>query len=93
MRIILASNARAALVDGVDARLTEKEFFLLEYLESRHEETASREEILAYLYGANQPDQKILDVFICKIRRKLRLLGAPGAIETVWGRGYRFNAA
>lgn len=39
--------------------------------------------------GPNIPDQKIIDVWVCKIRAKLLVLGWPIRIETVWGRGYR----
>jgi two-component system cell cycle response regulator CtrA len=31
---------------------------------------------------------KIIDVFICKLRKKLAQAGADGLIGTVWGRGY-----
>ena len=31
---------------------------------------------------------KIIDVFICKLRKKLALANAADLIFTVWGRGY-----
>jgi two-component system cell cycle response regulator CtrA len=45
---------------------------------------------LNHLYGGmDEPELKIIDVFICKLRKKLAT-AADGKhyIETVWGRGY-----
>jgi two-component system cell cycle response regulator CtrA len=91
MRITFHRSTRSFAVDSAIVPLTRKETDFAEFLLMRGE-GATREEILAYLYGtAAQPEQKILDVFICKIRRKFRNLGAPNAIATQWGRGYRLN--
>ncbi len=50
----------------------------------------TKEMILDHCYGGmDEPEQKIVDVFVCKLRKKLRDAGAPSDfIETVWGRGY-----
>jgi two-component system cell cycle response regulator CtrA len=49
----------------------------------------SKEAILDHLYGGlDEPNPKIIDVFICKIRKKLQALGVDDFIETNWGRGY-----
>ena len=54
-------------------------------------ESCSKDMLFNGLYGdrLDQPDPKIVDVFICKIRKKL----APFEIEieTLWGRGYRLS--
>ena len=38
------------------------------------------------------PDPKIIDVVVCGLRRRLKGLGASGAIHTVWGQGYRADS-
>ena len=49
----------------------------------------AKESFLNHLYGGNdEPDIKIIDVFVCKLRKKLQAAGAPNVISTVWGRGY-----
>ena len=45
---------------------------------------------LNHLYaGLHEPEVKIVDVFVCKLRKKLaKAAGSTNYIETVWGRGY-----
>jgi two-component system cell cycle response regulator CtrA len=91
MKIILHTTTRTVEANGILVKLTRKEFELMELLTIRGD-IVSREQVFAYLYGGeNIPDVKILDVFICKIRGKLRRSGLE-LIETVWGRGYRVAA-
>lgn len=73
-----------------DIHLTEKEEKLLNLLYHRQGRTINKEAMLSSLYAhdADWPDIKIIDVFICKIRAKL--VGFPGCIETIWGRGYKY---
>jgi len=81
--------AHRASVGGVQVPLTGKEYACLEYLATRRGMTVTKEMFLAHLYGGrDEPEMKIIDVFICKLRRKLAEAGAPPVIETVWGRGY-----
>ena len=77
-------------VDGQEVHLTEKEYQMLELLSLRKGTTLSKEVILNHLYGgADEPEPKIIDVFICKLRKKLALASnGYNYIETVWGRGY-----
>lgn len=78
-----------ATVNGVVVPLTGKEYACLEFLVLRRGTTLTKEMFLAHLYGGrDEPEMKIIDVFICKLRRKLADAGAPAVIETVWGRGY-----
>ena len=52
--------------------------------------TLTKEMFLNNLYGGmDEPEMKIIDVFICKLRKKLAI-GSTGKdyIETVRGRGY-----
>jgi two-component system cell cycle response regulator CtrA len=87
--LMLDLSARRATVEDTPVPLTGKEFACLEFLLSRRGMTVTKEMFLAHLYGGrDEPEMKIIDVFICKIRRKLAEAGAPPLIETVWGRGY-----
>ena len=71
-------------------RLTPKEYDVLELLSQRKDTTVTKEMFLNHLYGGKEePKMKILEVFICKLRRKLsQATGGEQYIETVWGRGY-----
>ena len=70
--------------------LTGKEYQILEILALRKGTTLSKEMFLNHLYGGmDEPELKIIDVFICKLRKKLaNASGGRDYIETVWGRGY-----
>ena len=74
---------------GVRVNLTAKEFAILELLVLRRNMIMTKETILSQIYGGmDEPEIKIIDVFICKIRNKLTKVGLPNVISTVWGRGY-----
>lgn len=70
--------------------LTAKEYALIELLCLRKGMTVSKAQFLNHLYGGmDEPEMKIIDVFLCKIRRKIQQLsGGEQYIQTVWGRGY-----
>ena len=70
--------------------LTGKEYQILELLSLRKGMTLTKEMFLNHLYGGiEEPDVKIIDVFICKLRKKLAVAcNGVHFIETVWGRGY-----
>jgi two-component system cell cycle response regulator CtrA len=72
-------------------RLTGKEYRILELLALRQNTILTKEMFLNHLYGGmDEPELKIIDVFVCKLRRKLADVGMdPRHISTVWGRGYR----
>jgi len=75
--------------NGVRVALTAREFAILELLVLRRNMIMTKEAILAHLYGGlDEPEIKIIDVFVCKIRNKLAKAGLPNVISTVWGRGY-----
>lgn len=81
-------DVRRAYVDDCPLALTGKEYQMLELLSLRKGVTLSKEVFLTHLYGGmDEPEQKIIDVFICKLRAKLRAVNGH-QIETVWGRGY-----
>jgi two-component system cell cycle response regulator CtrA len=88
--IVLNLDARLVEVGGVRVHLTGKEYQMLELLSLRKGTTLTKEMFLNHLYGGmDEPEAKIVDVFICKLRKKLALAGGgEDYIETVWGRGY-----
>ena len=83
-------DAKTVEVDGARVHLTGKEYAMLELLSLRKGTTLTKEMFLNHLYGGmDEPELKIIDVFICKLRKKLSLAcGGDNYIETVWGRGY-----
>ena len=69
--------------------LTSKEYAILELLVMRRGIVLTKDAFLNHLYGGiDEPEIKIIDVFVCKLRKKLTNSGLPGLIETIWGRGY-----
>lgn len=83
-------DASTVEVDGRPIHLTGKEYGILELLSLRKGTTLTKEMFLNHLYGGmDEPELKIIDVFICKLRKKLGdATGGDNYIETVWGRGY-----
>lgn len=89
-RLMVNLQARTVEIDGRPIRLTGKEYAILELLSLRKGSTLTKEMFLNHLYGGiDEPELKIIDVFICKLRKKLcDALEGENYIETVWGRGY-----
>jgi two-component system cell cycle response regulator CtrA len=82
-------NAKKIYAKGRPVTLTKKEYQIAEILALRKGNVLSKEAILDHLYGGlDEPNPKIIDVFICKIRKKLQMMGVDDFIETNWGRGY-----
>ena len=83
-------DSKTVEVDGSRVHLTGKEYAMIELLSLRKGTTLTKEMFLNHLYGGrDEPEWKIIDVFICKLRKKLALTsGGEIYIETVWGRGY-----
>lgn len=83
-------DAKTVDVNGDMVHLTGKEYQMLELLSLRKGTTLTKEMFLNHLYGGmDEPELKIIDVFICKLRKKLaEATGGQNLIETVWGRGY-----
>lgn len=83
-------DTKSVDVDGNRIHLTGKEYAMLELLSLRKGTTLTKEMFLNHLYGGmDEPELKIIDVFICKLRKKLAAAtGGMHYIETVWGRGY-----
>ena len=82
-------DGKVVEVHGERVHLTGKEYQMLDLLSLRKGATLTKEMFLNHLYGGmDEPELKIIDVFICKLRKKLRALTTDHCIETVWGRGY-----
>jgi two-component system cell cycle response regulator CtrA len=83
-------DTKTVEVTGQRVHLTGKEYQMLELLSLRKGTTLTKEMFLNHLYGGmDEPELKIIDVFICKLRKKLSVAtGGKNYIETVWGRGY-----
>ena len=83
-------HAQPKVEVGRPLHLTGKEYGILELLALRKGTTLTKEQFLNHLYGGmDEPELKIIDVFICKLRKKLAAAtGGESYIETVWGRGY-----
>jgi two-component system, cell cycle response regulator CtrA len=83
-------DTKTVEVDGSRVHLTGKEYQMLELLSLRKSTTLTKEMFLNHLYGGmDEPELKIIDVFICKLRKKLSMAcDGENYIETVWGRGY-----
>lgn len=82
-------------VGATRIHLTRKEFDILRILVLGNGAVISKTKLLDHLYGGDdEPDSKILDVFVCKLRRKIcDAIDGTNPIETVWGTGYRLVAA
>lgn len=90
--IVLNLDAKECSVNGSSVHLTGKEYQMLELLTLRKGVTVTKEMFLNHLYGGmDEPEMKIIDVFMCKLRKKLRDAGGGGYVRTVWGKGYRLE--
>ena len=87
--IVVNLDGKTVEVRGERVHLTGKEYQMLELLSLRKGTTLTKEMFLNHLYGGmDEPELKIIDVFICKLRKKLKMAASDHCIETVWGRGY-----
>jgi two-component system cell cycle response regulator CtrA len=92
-KLLVSLDTRVVTVDDQPVRLTIKEYDILELLSLRKGTIVTKDMILNHLYrGMDEPEVKIIDVFVCKLRRKLaQATGGSHYIENVWGRGYRLR--
>ena len=88
--LVVNLDTKTVEVNGQRVHLTGKEYQMLELLSLRKGTTLTKEMFLNHLYGGmDEPELKIIDVFICKLRKKLaNASNGKNYIETVWGRGY-----
>jgi len=88
--LVINLDTKSVVVNDAHVHLTGKEYQMLELLALRKGTTLTKEMFIDNLYGGmDEPAQKIIDVFMCKLRKKLaNASGGKDYIETVWGRGY-----
>jgi two-component system cell cycle response regulator CtrA len=92
--LLLNLDSHEVSIDGHPVHLTGKEYAILELLMLRKGLVLSKETFLNHLYGGmDEPEMKIVDVFVCKLRKKLMQAGGDGLIGTIWGRGYMIRDA
>jgi two-component system cell cycle response regulator CtrA len=91
--LVVNLDAKTVDINHVGVHLTGKEYQMLELLSLRKATTVSKEMFLNQLYGGmDEPAMKIIDVFICKLRKKLAAASnGRDYIETMWGRGYQLR--
>jgi len=89
-RIKADLDSKTVEAAGVRVALTIKEYEILELLLLRRGATLSKSALIEHLYsGMDEPEQKIIDVFVCKLRKKLSAAThGMNYIKTVWGLGY-----
>jgi two-component system cell cycle response regulator CtrA len=89
--LLVDLETHVVTADGKPVGLTGKEYSILELLSLRQDVTVTKEMLLGHLYGGkDEPELKIIDVFVCHLRKKLaQATGGEHYIETIWGRGYR----
>lgn len=93
-RLRIDAERRVVTLDGTDVPLTTREFDLLAYLARRPGRTVSREQLLAEVWGWTVGDVSTITVHVRRLREKIEAdAAAPEIIATVWGVGYRLNAA
>lgn len=89
-KVTINLESRVVEVNGKKVHLTNKEYAIIELLAMRKGTVLTKEMFLNHLYGSmDEPEIKIIDVFVCKLRKKLAdASNGTNYIETVWGRGY-----
>jgi len=88
-KLTLDLGSKMVFANGAKIVLTVKEYEMFETLMLRKGSALSKEVLLDRLYGGiDEPEQKIIDVFVCKLRKKLTAATGEQYIKTVWGRGY-----
>jgi two-component system cell cycle response regulator CtrA len=92
-KLLVNLDSRVVTVGDQPLHLSRKEYGIIELLSLRKGTTLTKEMFLNHLYGGmDEPELKIIDVFVCKLRKKLvQATGGEHYIETVWGRGYQLR--
>jgi two-component system cell cycle response regulator CtrA len=92
--LVVRLDTKTVDIGAVRVHLTGREYQMLELLSLRKGMTLTKETFLSAMYGGmDEPEIKIIDVFMCKLRKKLaNASGGENYIETMWGRGYRLRA-
>jgi two-component system cell cycle response regulator CtrA len=82
-------DAHTTTISGDSVNLTSKEQSILELMAMKKNQVVTKEQFLTHLYsGVDDPELKIIDVFVCKLRKKIQKVAGENYIETSWGKGY-----
>ena len=90
-RLAVDQSQRLIRIDGHPIGITEMEYRVLELLAYARNNVVTRTMLLKHLYrrADDQPQPKIIDVFISKLRKKLRNASSGAEfIETIPQRGW-----
>jgi two-component system, OmpR family, response regulator len=91
--LLLDRRRRQAAVDGVQLRMTPKEFALLEHLMMKADEVVSRSELLEKVWDFHfDPGSNVVDVHVGRLRAKLRSANANVCLATVRGIGFMLTS-
>lgn len=88
--LVFDDEARQASLFGEPVKLSPKEYELLRTLARTPSKTFTREELLERVWGPEHWDSRRVDLYVSKIRAKIRRPGLPSLIHSVWGVGYRY---
>ena len=87
--MVLDLDRKQIVIAGAAVHVTPQEYRMAEALALRAGVTLTKQNLMDALYGGrDEPEVKIIGVFICKLRNKLKAAGAADVIQTIWGRGY-----
>lgn len=93
-KLIMRADGTLSVEGGESVNMTPREALVLATIAGARGGTVGKDSIMSSVYqGRDEPELKIVDVFVCKVRAKLARAGADGAIVTCWGRGYSWDAA
>jgi two-component system, cell cycle response regulator CtrA len=82
-------SSRTVFFDNKPVRITQKEYDMMELMALRRGNVVTKEAFMQHMYQhTDEPEIKIVDVSMCKLRKKLREQTGLSPIETCWGRGY-----
>ena len=92
-KLVVDIASKTARADASFVNLTGRAYAMLEHFVQRKGSVVTKSGLMAQLYGGlDEPDAKIIDVFVCKLRKKISAAtGGEAYIHTVWGAGYQMR--
>ena len=93
-RLTVHADGRDPEVDGRRIKLSHREHAIFHYLVRNLGRVVPKEAVYEAVYGSMdcEPFEKVIDVYICKLRKKLAdATGGEQFIETVYCRGYKMD--
>lgn len=90
-RLRFDKGQQRAFVDDIELVLTPREFHILAVLADHADQNLSRQEIKQHVWGSASGCTRKVDLYVSRVRTKLRAVSAPYQIASVWGIGYRLD--